>query len=250
MINKECAGFLNSLGYDTSVMVRSILLRGFDPDMAERVGAHMKRKGVNFIHTSTPLSFTKKENNKIVCQYNDHSLKMILEEEYDTVLLAIGRTPESKKLGLEEIGIKLSQTGKILVDEKEKTNIDNVFAIGDCAEGRPELTPSAIMAGRYLARRLYGRQNVLMDYKNIATCVFTPLEYGSVGLTEQKAREIYGDDKIKVYHSAFQALEWKYNMENEDECYVKVIVNTYDNERVIGFHITSPHAGEITQVKN
>lgn len=147
----------------------------------------MMKKGVQFIYAATPLNFTKNLDGKIVCEYKDHELNAVIKEEYDTVLLAIGRTPESKLLGLENIGLKLSNTGKIIVDEKETTNISNIFSVGDCAEGRPELTPPSVMAGRYLAKRLFGKEDIIMDYTNIATCVFTPLEYGCVGLSEQAA---------------------------------------------------------------
>ena len=88
-----------------------------------------------------------------------------------------------------------------------------------------------------------------MDYNHIATTVFTPIEYGAVGLSEEKAIEKFGKENIVVYHAAFKALEWSFNMGKEDDyCYIKVIVDKKDNERVVGFHIFSPNAGEITQV--
>lgn len=86
-----------------------------------------------------------------------------------------------------------------------------------------------------------------MDYSNIATTVFTPLEYGAIGLPEEDAVKLYGEENIEVYHSHFKPLEWNYNEENDaDTCYTKVIVNMKDNNRVVGFHYCGPHAGEIT----
>jgi thioredoxin reductase (NADPH) len=243
----ECAGFLNALGYDTTVMVRSILLRGFDQDMAGRIGEYMTKRGTRFIYSAIPISFTKnQETGKIICEYKDLDFQENFKEEFDTVLLAIGRTPETKSMGLENLGIKISKGGKIVVDQFEKSSIDNIFSIGDCAEGRPELTPPAIMAGKYLSRRLFGGETAPMNYDDIATTVFTPLEYGCVGLTEDKSIETFGAENIKVYHSAFRALEFNYNLESDKECYLKVIVSVKD-DKVLGFHLLSPNAGEITQ---
>lgn len=168
-------------------MVRSILLRGFDQQMANRIGTYMSNQGVRFIRESIPTKFTKTDSGRILVEYQSGDNQR-LTEEFDTVLLAIGRLADTKNIGLEQVGVKLAKNGKIIVTDDEKSNIDNIFAIGDCAEGRPELTPPAIMAGRLLANRLFGgNPNINMDYKNIATTVFTPIEYGSVGFTEDEA---------------------------------------------------------------
>ena len=181
---------MNALGYETTVMVRSILLRGFDNDMATKIGDFMEKRGTRFIRSAIPVKFTKnQETGKIICEYQDLDLKENFNEEFDTVLLAIGRTAGTKDLGLESAGIKLAKNGKVIVDDYEKSNVDHIYSIGDCAEGRPELTPPAVMAGRFLARRLYNNETMPMDYINIATTVFTPLEYGSVGYTEVNAFE-------------------------------------------------------------
>lgn len=86
-----------------------------------------------------------------------------------------------------------------------------------------------------------------MNYKNIATTVFTPIEYGSVGYSEEAAIEQFGKDNINVYHSEFLPLEWNLNKYNTHNCYVKVIVNSSDKNKVIGIHLLSPGAGEIIQ---
>lgn len=110
-----------------------------------------------------------------------------------------------------------------------------------------ELTPTAIKTGLLLAKRLFGGATQIMDYVNIPTTVFTPLEYGCCGLTEVEAQEKYGADNIKTYHTTFQPLEWQYNKERVGgDCYVKVLVNV-PTDAVVGFHILCPNAGEITQ---
>ena len=83
-----------------------------------------------------------------------------------------------------------------------------------------------------------------MDYTNIATCVFTPLEYGCVGWREDKAIEKYGDENIEVYHTHFKPLEWNFLESNKESCYIKVIVNLVD-DKVLGIHFLGPNAGEI-----
>ena len=244
----ECAGFLNSLGYPTSVMVRSKLLRGFDNDMSDRIGIMMKNKGVNFIENSIPLEFSKASNERVITKYiniNDQSTK---EEEYDTVILAIGREAITKNLNLDKLSVKVNpKNSKIIVDDKDKSSIDNIYSIGDCADNRPELTPPAIRAGRLLSQRLFNNSDKNMNYNNIATTVFTPLEYSCVGYSEEDAKIKYGEDKIKVYHSEFSPLEWTLLDNYIDNSYAKVIVNSNDNNRVVGMHLLSPNAGEIIQ---
>ena len=102
------------------------------------------------------------------------------------------------------------------------------------------------MAGKLLAERLFKGGQELMDYTNIATTVFTSLEYGAIGLSEEAAIEKFGEENIEVYHTHFKPLEWNFNWEHEDNsCYTKIIVNKNDNERVVGFHYLGPHAGEV-----
>lgn len=240
----ECGGFLSSLGYETSIMVRSILLRGFDQDMAVRIGEYMEKRHNRFINKASPLSFTKNENGLITVQYSQNG--EIKSEEFETVLLAIGRFVDSAAINADKIGLNLAKNGKIIVNDEDKTNIENIFSIGDCAEGRPELTPPAIMAGKLLAKRIFGGSQKLMNYKNVATTVFTPIEYGAVGYTEEEAINKFGEDAVTVFHSEFTPLEWNYDLMRGETGYLKIIVSKHD-DKVIGFHILAPNAGEITQ---
>ncbi len=144
-------------------------------------------------------------------------------------------------------GIKVESNGKIKASDLEETNVPNIFAIGDVLYGKLELTPVAIKAGKLLAERLFGGKTEKMDYVNVPTTVFTPLEYGACGLSSEDARKIHGAENISTYHTTFKPLEWNYNkMREGGSCYVKVIVNKADNNRVVGFHILAPNAGEVT----
>lgn len=137
---------------------------------------------------------------------------------------------------------------------------DSLKAIYDQLDGRPELTPSAIRAGKLLAHRLFANSTETVDYKNIPTTVFSPLEYSAVGLSEEEGRillvaltlrivaiEKYGMDNVEVYHSFFQPLEQTIPHRLENECYVKLVCNKADSERVIGIHLLCPNSGEILQ---
>ena len=242
----ECAGFLTALGYDTTVMVRSILLRGFDQDMANRIGSYMENHGTKFIRGAVPVKLEKPDpNGKTLVTYEQEG--QIVTGEFDTVLFAIGRYALTKEIHLELAGVKAESNGKIKASDTEQTNIPHIYAIGDVLYGKLELTPVAIKAGKLLAYRLFGGATEKMDYVNVPTTVFTPLEYGSCGLSEEDAKALYGADNISTYHTSFKPLEWAYNKGRpEGDCYVKVLVNKTDNMRVVGFHNCAPNAGEIT----
>ena len=109
---------------------------------------------------------------------------------------------------MDNINVELAKNGKVIVNDREETNVEGVYAIGDILYDRLELTPVAIQAGRLLARRLFGGSDELMDYNTVATTVFTPLEYSCCGYSEEKALEKYGEDHIEVYHRKFWPLEW------------------------------------------
>ncbi|KAL7986130.1 hypothetical protein Chor_011296 [Crotalus horridus] len=266
----ECAGFLASLGLDVTVMVRSILLRGFDQEMADRAGAYMETHGVKFIRKFVPIE--ARYSNTVCCKFFVHSSSMqvikledgipgklkviakstegsqVIEGEYNTVLIAVGRDACTRTIGLDKIGVKMNENnGKIPVNDEEQTNVPYVYAIGDILEGKLELTPVAIQAGKLLARRLFGGSSVKCDYVNVPTTVFTPLEYGCCGLPEEKAIELFGEENIEVYHTYFWPLEWAIPNRDNNTCYAKIICSKLNNNRVIGLHVLGPNAGEITQ---
>lgn len=99
-------------------------------------------------------------------------------------MFAIGRSADTPGLGLKEVGVKTASNGKIIAEDDDKTSVDNIYAIGDVCQGRLELTPAAIMAGKLLARRLFDGSKVLTNYRYVPTTVFTPLEYGACGYSE------------------------------------------------------------------
>lgn len=106
-------------------------------------------------------------------------------------MFAIGRSADTQSLGLKEVGVKVASNGKIIAGDDDKTSVDNIYAIGDVAQGRLELTPTAIMAGKLLALRLFAGSKHFMNYVYVPTTVFTPLEYGACGYAEEAAIEKY-----------------------------------------------------------
>ncbi|GAA56821.1 thioredoxin reductase (NADPH) [Clonorchis sinensis] len=250
----ECAGFLTSLGYDTTVMVRSILLRGFDQQMAEMIGEYMQKHGTKFIRPCVPTSISQVEpadlekgktgRYRVTAKYSDGKP---FSEEYNTIIFAIGRDPCIDTEMMKRLGIKLDKANRVICEDDEQTSLDNIYAIGDINAGKPQLTPVAIQAGRYLARRLFAGSTELTDYVNVATTVFTPIEYGAIGLSEEDAIAKYGKENITVYHSHFNPLEWVLPHRDDNVCYAKLVCNKAANEQVLGFHVLGPNAGEITQ---
>ncbi|KFO30273.1 Thioredoxin reductase 1, cytoplasmic [Fukomys damarensis] len=160
----ECAGFLAGIGLDVTVMVRSILLRGFDQDMANKIGEHMEEHGIKFIKQFVPIKIEQIEAGtpgRLKVTARSTNSAETVEGEYNTVLLAIGRDSCTRNIGLETVGVKINEkTGKIPVTDEEQTNVPYIYAIGDILEDKLELTPVAIQAGRLLAQRLYGGSTV------------------------------------------------------------------------------------------
>jgi len=246
----ECAGFLAGMGYNTTVMVRSILLRGFDQQIANKIGDYMEEHGVNFVRQCVPISIERLEEGapgkvKVTAKYEDGTE---YTDEFNTVIFAIGRDACTENIGLDNIGLALNpKNKKILHDASEQTNVENVFAIGDVLDDKPELTPVAIQAGKLLARRLCGTSDLVTDYETVCTTVFTPLEYGCCGLSEEDAEKKFGEEDLEVYHQSFWPLEWTVAHRPDNACYAKMICVKSQQEKVVGFHYLGPNAGEVTQ---
>uniref|UniRef100_U3I3P4 thioredoxin-disulfide reductase (NADPH) n=1 Tax=Anas platyrhynchos platyrhynchos TaxID=8840 RepID=U3I3P4_ANAPP len=247
-ISLECAGFLTGIGLDTTVMMRSIPLRGFDQQMASLVTEYMESYGTKFLKKCIPTKVEKLESNRLHVTWKNTDSGTEEADSFDTVMWAVGRAPDTKALNLEAVGVKTnSETGKIIVDASEATSVPHIYAVGDITEGRPELTPTAIAAGKLLAQRLFGQSSELMDYDNVPTTVFTPLEYGCVGLSEEKAVQCYGSDNIEVYHAFYKPLEFTVAERDATQCYMKMVCLREREQRILGLHFIGPNAGEVIQ---
>jgi len=241
----ECAGFIKGLRQaDVTVLVRSILLRGFDREIVSKVHDALVHHGVNIIEGVLPESITQQPNGRLLVKMTNG-----MEDEFDTVLAAVGRYADTAGLDLAAAGVEVNPKNGKIPCHNEQTSVPHIYAIGDVVDGVPELTPAAIQAGQLLARRLFGGGNEVMEYEKIATTVFTPLELGTVGLTEEAAIAKYGEDAVDCFLSSFHPLEWSVCEDNHQgtTCMAKVVVNTKKDNAVLGIHIAAPNAGEIMQ---
>ncbi|KAI1044797.1 hypothetical protein LB505_008726 [Fusarium chuoi] len=246
----EFAGMFNALGTETHLFIRhDTFLRNFDPMIQESVTKEYERLGVKLHKRSQASKVEKDSNGKLTITYKDDQGNESVVSDVDNLIWAIGRTPETKGIGLEEAGVKLGEKGHILVDEYQNTAVDNIYALGDVT-GEVELTPVAIAAGRRLAHRLFGGPefaNLKLDYSNVPSVVFSHPEVGSIGLTEPQAIEKYGKDNIKVYKTSFTAMYYAMmEPEQKGPTNYKLVV-TGPEEKVVGLHIMGLGSGEMLQ---
>ncbi|XP_043924633.1 thioredoxin reductase 2, mitochondrial [Protopterus annectens] len=247
-VSLECAGFLTGIELDTTVMVRSIPLRGFDQQMSYLVTDYMESYGTKFLWRCIPTRVEKLDNGQLNVSWRSVESGTEEKDTFDTVMWAVGRAPETKTLNLERVGVQMNpDTGKIVVSHDEASSVPHIYAIGDIAEGRPELTPTAIKAGKLLAHRLFSGSTELMDYDNVPTTVFTPLEYGCVGFSEEEAIRRHGSDNIEVYHAYYKPLEFTVAEREAGQCYIKMVCLREGDQRILGLHFVGPNAGEVIQ---
>lgn len=237
----ELAGVLNSLGTDVSLYLRrEHILRNFDSMLRETLLEQMLDDGVN-IFPRTQLREVRKEANGTLTLVDE---KGHCNEDFDQLVWAIGREPNTAGMQLEAAGIETDHEGFIKTDLFQQTSVENIFAVGDVT-GRSPLTPVAIAAARRLADRLYNNQpNRYLDYQNIPTVVFSHPPIGTVGLTEEEARTQHGD-AVKIYQTRFTAM---YNSMTEHKVQTAMkLVCVGSQEKVIGCHIIGPAADEMLQ---
>ena len=164
------------------------------------------------------------------------------EAEFDLVLYATGRRPNTEGLGLAALGLTLGRSGEILVDRFSQTAVPSVFAVGDVT-GRINLTPVAIREGHAFADTVFGGKPTAFDHQLVASAVFTQPEMGSVGLSEEAAR---AQEPIEVYATAFRPMKTLF-AGKQDRVLMKLIVSQ-SSRKVLGCHIVAPEAGEMIQL--
>jgi len=239
----ELASFLQGLGCATTVLVRSKPLRGFDEDMAKRVVDNVALAGTAFVHGAAPTAMARQADGRIAVTYDESGAER--KAVFDTVVFAIGREVQTAALGLEAAGVKTDKAGRIY-HRHERTTRENIYAVGDVLVNGLELTPVAIQAGVLLMQRLFDGRKEHMSYALVPTVVFTTPEYGACGMSEELAKEVFGERQIEVFHAEFTPLEWTVP-HCKFQCYVKVIANYLDKGRVVGVHYLGPNAGEVLQ---
>ncbi len=234
----EFAGIFAGLGVDTHLIYRGdLFLRGFDRDLREFVAQEVEKKGVNLHFNNNIEAIEKQVDGSLLLTLSDGS-----QQVTDCVLYATGRVPNVVGLGLETLGIAQQKNGAIIVNDTFQTNVPSIYAIGDVID-RVQLTPVALAEGMALVRHLYQQGSAQVDYDLIPTAVFCQPNIGTVGLSEEQARE-QGID-IDIYRSEFRAM--KHTMSgNTERTLMKMIVDKI-TDKVLGVHMVGPDAGEIIQ---
>ena len=234
----EFAGIFKGLGVESHLAYRGpLFLRKFDQDVRLCVRDELDKKGVILHFDSVVQGIHKNADGSLRVSFEDCS-----EMETDLVLYATGRKPNIHDMGLENVAVRCGDNGAIIIDEEFRTSEDNIFALGDVTD-RIQLTPVAIAEAMAFSSTQFNGHRKLMDYDGIATAVFCQPNIGTVGLTEDKAREKFGE--VEVYRSIFRPL--KHTLSGSDEkTMMKLIVNK-STDRIVGVHMVGPEAGEIIQ---
>jgi glutathione reductase (NADPH) len=236
----ELGGVFNALGSATQIVVRKdCVLRSFDRMLSIELMDAMRKSGISVETIVIPREVRKTRDGLVLYAEDGREFGPV-----DTIVWAIGRSPNTDTLQAANAGVHHDASGFIPVDDYQQTNVDTVFALGDVT-GRDALTPVAIAAGRRLADRLYGgMEGRHLDYQLIPTVIFSHPTIGTVGLTEDEARARYGDD-MKVYMSAFTGMYYALG-DDKKRSVMKLIVAGAD-ERVVGCHIIGDGADEMLQ---
>jgi glutathione reductase (NADPH) len=236
-IASEFACILNGLGIKVRQAYRGAqILRGFDDEARGHVATGMQAQGID-IHCGTDVMRLERAEDGIRAVTTDGA-----EEIYDLVMYATGRRPNTDGLGLEALGVALGRQGQITVDRFSQTGVPSIFAVGDVT-GRINLTPVAIREGHAFADTVFGARPTAFDHELVASAVFTRPELGSVGLSEEAARE---QEPIEVYATAFRPMRTAFAGQ-PDRVLMKLIVSQA-SRKVLGCHIVAPEAGEMIQL--
>ena len=236
----ELGGVLSALGSDVTVLaMNDRLLERFDPMISSVLESEMQRQGVQLQTGFRVMSLTRHTDGLAVESANGKRLA-----GFDSVIWAVGRSPDTSNLNLAAAGVRAMPDGVIPVDDYQNTSADGIYAVGDVT-GRAALTPVAIAAGRRLAERLFNNQtDSKVDYSSIPSVVFSHPPIGTVGMTETEARECFADD-VTVYASEFTPM--RHALSAHGPVTAMKLVCAGEQQRVVGIHIIGDNADEMLQ---
>lgn len=233
----EFASIFNGLGSEITLIYRGEqILRGFDQDIRTHITDEMVKSGINLRVQTDVVAIDKKGERYIVHLNNNDTI------EVDAVMYATGRVPRTEGLGLENAGVSLGKKGEIKVDENYCTSVPSIFAIGDVTD-RVQLTPVATGEAMVLVEHLFGQGERKLSYDYIPTAVFTHPNIGTVGYTEEEAREKFAE--VVIYRTDFRPL--KHTLSGSSARTMMKLVVDKATDAVVGLHMVGDEAGEITQ---
>ena len=235
----ELASVLHALGTETHLLIRKQkVLRAFDDMLSDTVMETLDKVNLP-VHPQTQVAQVDKTGDTLTVHLDNGDTM----HDVDCLVWAVGRVPNTTPLQLGNTDIEYDKRGFIPTDGQQNTNIKNLYAVGD-ATGRAALTPVAIKAGRYLARRLFNGEDLAVDYDMIPTVVFSHPTIGTMGLSEQQARDQYGGD-ITVYQTRFTSM---YDALTEQRMPTAMkLICAGKTEKVIGCHMIGLGCDEMLQ---
>lgn len=237
-IANEFAGIFNEFGSKVTIVNRGdTILRGYDEQIRDRLLQITMTKGIEFRFNAPFRSIEKQEDGSLLVHLDNCD-----PIPADAVLVATGRVPNTRGLGLEELGVELDAQGAIKVDDSNQSSVPSIYAVGDVTN-RIQLTPVAIREGQAFADSVFGGKPTVVDYANVPSAVFSHPPIGAVGLTEAQARNQFGT--IRTYTSDFRAMKNVLAGRNERALYKMIVDEATD--RVVGLHMIGPDAPEILQ---
>lgn len=237
----EFAHIFAGLGVSTTLVYRGEkVLKRFDEEIRDEVQENLTKAGIHVITQTDIIEI--RENSDL-----EHPFMVSLSDgrqiETGLVVMATGRAPNTAGLGCENAGIALGDNGEVKVDKTSRTNIDNIWAVGDVTD-RVQLTPVAIREGHAFADSEFGGKPWNFEHEYIATAVFSQPEVGTVGYSEADARKLFGD--VKIFRTKFRSM--KQILSGDDsKVMMKLVVNASD-DRVVGVHMVGSDAAEIIQM--
>ena len=234
----EFAGIFAGLGAETTLIYRrEKILRGFDEDLRDALTEEYAKRGIRIL-TGEVFTRLEKTAGGITAHCSSGG-----KLEVDQVMFAIGRSPNTEGLGLENAGVALGKGGEIIVDKNQRTNVPSIYAVGDVCD-RVNLTPVAIREGHAFADSLYGNKPRVVDHDWIPTAVFSTPEIGTVGLPEHEAAKRPGG--IDIYKARFRPM--KMTLAGRDEKMLMKLIVERATDRVLGCHVLGADAAEIVQM--
>ncbi|MDX1821718.1 MAG: glutathione-disulfide reductase [Paracoccaceae bacterium] len=233
----EFACILNGLGVAVTQYYRGAqVLRGFDDEARGLVAEEMQQNGIK-LHLGTNILALERAGDRIRTKATNGD-----EGLFDQVMFATGRAPNTQGMGLEALGVELGRSGQVVVDQYSQTSVPSVYAVGDVTD-RVNLTPVAIREGMAFVETVFGGNPTPVDHDLIPTAIFTQPEMGTVGLSEEAAREI---EPIEVYCTSFKPMQSAF-AGNARRVLMKLVVSVA-TRKVLGCHIVAPQAGEMIQL--
>ena len=237
-IGLEMGSVWSKLGAEVQVVeFLDHITPGMDKEISSEFMKILKKQGMKFNMQNKVETIKKNNSGAIVLTVDKDGNKNNFE--CDVVLISVGRKPNTEGLNLDVLGVELDERKRIKTDKTFKTNVENIYAIGDVIVG-PMLAHKAEDEGMAVAENIVG-QSGHVNYDTIPGVVYTKPEVASVGKTEEQLKEL--KTKYKVGKFSFMANS-RAKAIDDAEGFVKILADE-QTDKVLGAHIIGPHAGEL-----